>query len=44
MGFISGKGIEVLLSKGGSIGIDESLLGRMLGHGSVKICSHCLTQ
>jgi uncharacterized membrane protein YdbT with pleckstrin-like domain len=36
-GFISRKSVEVLLSKVESIGVDESVFGRMLGYGSVIV-------
>jgi len=36
-GFFSRHCIEVLLPKVESIGVDESLLGRMLGYGSVIV-------
>jgi uncharacterized membrane protein YdbT with pleckstrin-like domain len=36
-GFISRKSIEVLLSKVESIGVDESVLGRILGYGTVIV-------
>jgi uncharacterized membrane protein YdbT with pleckstrin-like domain len=36
-GFFSRRSIEVLLPKVESIGVDESLLGRMLGYGTVIV-------
>jgi len=36
-GFFSRKSIEVLLPKVESIGVDESLFGRMLGYGTVIV-------
>ena len=36
-GFVARKSIEVLLAKIESIGVDESVAGRMLGYGSVIV-------
>ena len=36
-GFFSRRSIEVLLPKVESIGVDESLFGRMLGYGTVIV-------
>jgi uncharacterized membrane protein YdbT with pleckstrin-like domain len=37
-GFISRKTIEVTLSKVESVGVNESVLGGMLGYGTVIVC------